>query len=203
MKEEKKSTTRKKKTPTTERSKKDPRRLANGDFDFGNEIGKETRFEEGHVPTNAFSDGNTISTKYDDIYIDYLYEYYDDGYKDIDRVFPTKGGFVSWLRKKKNIKITCTTINSWSSGEAEYAHGFCDAFKECEQMAEDLLHSGALSRKFDSGYSKLLASACFGIREKTEVKQEVEARVGGIDEKDLALIHKVEARLGNKGNGNG
>ena len=62
---EKKSTTRKKKTPTTERSKKDPRRLANGDFNFGNEIGKETRFKEGNTVHPA-PIGNDYSLKYDD-----------------------------------------------------------------------------------------------------------------------------------------
>jgi hypothetical protein len=200
---EKKSTTRKKKTPTTERSKKDPRRLANGDFDFGNEIGKETRFKEGNVPANAFGKGNTISTKYEDIYIDYLYEYYDGGYKDIGRVFPTKGGFITWLRQKKKILLSVASVDLWARGDAEYARGFYEAFLECESMAGDLLHNGALSRQFDSSYSRVLASACFGIREKTEVKQEVEARVGGIDEKDIALIHRVEARLGKMDDGNG
>lgn len=200
MKEEKKSTTRKKKTPTTERSKKDPRRLANGDFTFGNEIGKETRFEKGENTPAPI--GNDYSLKYDDSFIDLLYEYYDGGYAEIDdSVFPTQSGFPRWLRKKKGIYISQRSMALWTSGEAEYALRFAEVFKELHDESANMLHNGALSRKFDSGYSKLLASACFGIREKTEVKQEVEARVGGIDEKDLALIHKVEARLGNNGNG--
>ena len=61
----------------------------------------------------------------------------------------------------------------WTSGEAEYALRFAEVFKELHDESANMLHNGALSRKFDSGYSKLLASACFGIREKTEVKQEL------------------------------
>ncbi len=200
MKEEKKSTTRKKKTPTTERSKKDPRRLANGDFDFGNEIGKETRFKEGNTVHPA-PIGHDYSLKYDDSFIDLLYEYYDGGYADIGSVFPTKSGFPRWLRVIKGIYISQRSMALWTSGEAEYARKFAETFEELHNESADMLHSGALSKRFDPSYSKLLASACFGIREKTEVKQEVEARVGGIDEKDLALIHRVEARLGNNGNG--
>ena len=198
-----KKSTRKKKPATKERSKKDPRRLANGDFDFGNEIGKDTRFKEGDKPPRPFLPGNDMSLKYDDSFIELLYEYYDGGYADIGSVFPTKSGFPRWLRLQKGIYISQKSIDLWSSGDAEYARGFAEAFAELHNESADMLHSGALSRRFDSGYSKLLASACFGIREKTEVKQEVEARVGGIDEKDLALIQRVEARLGKSGNGNG
>lgn len=199
---EKKSTTRKKKTPTTERSKKDPRRLANGDFDFGNEIGKETRFKVGNTVHPA-PIGHDYSLKYDDSFIDLLYEYYDGGYADIGSVFPTKSGFPRWLRVIKGIYISQRSMALWTSGEAEYARKFAEVFEELHDESADMLHSGALSKRFDPSYSKLLASACFGIREKTEVKQEVEARVGGIDEKDIALIHRVEARLGKIGDGNG
>ena len=198
-----KKSTRKKKPATKERSKKDPRRLANGDFDIGNEIGKETRFNGQQKTPKPFLPGNNISLKYDDSFIALLYEYYDGGYADIGSVFPTKNGFPRWLRLQKGIYISQKSINLWSSGEAEYARGFAVAYEELHNESADMLHSGALSKRFDPGYSKLLASACFGIREKTEVKQEVEAHVGGIDEKDLALIHRVEARLGKFNNGNG
>jgi hypothetical protein len=173
MKEEKKSTTRKKKTPTTERSKKDPRRLANGDFDFGNEIGKDTRFKEGNTVHPA-PIGNDYSLKYDDSFIDLLYEYYDGGYAEIDdSVFPTQSGFPRWLRKKKGIYISQRSMALWTSGEAEYARRFAEVFKELHNESANMLHNGALSRRFDAGYSKLLASACFGMREKTEIKQEL------------------------------
>lgn len=184
MKEEKKSTTRKKKTPTTERSKKDPRRLANGDFDFGNEIGKETRFKEGHKTPKPFMPGNDMSLKYDDVFVEYLYEYYDEGYASVGYVFPVRSGFQTWLRKIKGIYISQRSIELWSSGEAEYAQRFATAYKELQSAAEALLHSGALSKRFDAGYSKLLASAIYGIREKTETDSRVTVRVELSDEID-------------------
>ena len=184
MKEEKKSTTRKKKTPTTERSKKDPRRLANGDFDFGNEVGKETRFKEGNTVHPA-PIGNDYSLKYDDSFIDLLYEYYDGGYAEIDNnVFPTKEGFPRWLRIRKGIYISQRSMALWTSGEAEYARRFAEVFKELHIESANMLHNGALSRRFDSGYSKLLASACFGMREKTETDSRVTVKVELSDEID-------------------
>lgn len=173
MKEEKKSTTRKKKTPTTERSKKDPRRLANGDFDFGNEIGKETRFDGTQKTPKPFRPGNDMSLKYDDSFIDLLYEYYDGGYADIGSVFPTKSGFPRWLRMAKGIYISQKSMDLWSSGDAEYARRFAEVFRELHNESADMLHSGALSKRFDAGYSKLLASACFGITEKQTVDNTV------------------------------
>ena len=172
MKEEKKSTTRKKKTPTTERSKKDPRRLANGDFDFGNEIGKETRFDGTQKTPKPFRPGNDMSLKYDDSFIDLLYEDYDGGYADIGSVFPTKSGFPRWLRMAKGIYISQKSMDLWSSGDAEYARRFAEVFRELHNESADMLHSGALSKRF-AGYSKLLASACFGITEKQTVDNTV------------------------------
>ncbi len=173
-----KKKSKKKKTKTKERSEKDPRRLADGQFTAGNEIGKETRFKSGHESPKQFTIGNTVPLKYDDVYIDYLYEYYDGGYSAIGSVFPTKSGFPRWLRKVKNIHISQSTIELWTRGGAEYAQRFKEAYDELHAEAEDLLHNGALSRRFDSGYSKLLASAVYGLREKTESKQEIDGDIG-------------------------
>lgn len=183
MKEEKKSTTRKKKAPTTERSKKDPRRLANGDFTFGNEIGKETRFKPGDEG-NPAPIGNDYTLKYDDIFVDLLREYYDGGYQDIGNVFPTKFGFPRWLRKVKKINISASTMSLWTSGDAKYAHRFKEAFDELHDEGQDILHNGALSRKFDAGYSKLLASAIYGISEKQMVDNTVKIVIDSSSEID-------------------
>ena len=167
-----------KKLAITERSKKDPRMLADGTFSVGNEIGKETRFKPREAPPNAFSAGNSASTKYDDKFIEYLYEFFYGGYEEIGKCFPTVGGFIYWLKIKRKISISYATIDNWKSGNVDYALGFSEAFKECEEYRRDILMNGGLSRKFDASFSRFLASSMYGMRDKTEVKQEVSGDVG-------------------------
>ena len=163
---------------TKERSEKDPRRLADGTFAKGNEIGKETRFKPNEPPPNAFAEGNTASTKYSEKFIEYLYEYFYGGYEEIGKCFPTVGGFIYWLKTKRKISISYATIDNWKSGRVEFALGFSEAFKECEEYRRDILMNGGLSRKFDASFSRFLASSLYDMREKTESKQEVEGGIG-------------------------
>jgi hypothetical protein len=169
---------KKKRAKTKERSEKDPRRLADGTFAKGNEIGKETRFKPNEPPANAFCEGNTVATKYDDKFITYLYEYFYGGYEDIGKCFPTVGGFIYWLKTKRKISISYATIDNWKSGNVEFARGFSEAFKECEEYRRDILMNGGLSRRFDASFSRFLASSMYDMREKTESKQEIDGGIG-------------------------
>ena len=56
------------------------------------------------------------------------------------------------------------------------------------------MESGALSGKLDTNMAKFVLTNDYGKQDK----QVVDTNITGIDEKDLALIRKVEARLGGK-----
>ena len=53
------------------------------------------------------------------------------------------------------------------------------------------MESGALSGKLDANMAKFVLTNDYGKQDK----QVIDTRVAGIDEKDLALIQRVEARL--------
>jgi hypothetical protein len=164
MKEEKKSTTRKKKTPTTERSKKDPRRLANGNFAPKNTIGEETRFDEFRGPENSpFVPGNTLSTKYKDEYADLLIRYYNDP----EEMYPTLEGFAML------VGVHIRSIEEWASGRAEYALRFSQNYAHARAIQRKRLIEGGLSRRFDPSFARFLASAVHGMSEKQTVDNTV------------------------------
>ena len=161
--EDKKRATKKK---TKERSEKDPRRLANGNFAEGNEIGAETRFQKGKQNGTPFVKGNTLARKYKAEYADMLLEYY----RREDVAFPTLEGFVEWVRTRTGVAISYEAALAWANTETSYAQRFKDIYTQAKAIQRDKLILGGLTKKFDPTFARFLASSLHDMKEKSEQK---------------------------------
>ena len=132
------------------------KRDSNGRFIKGNTIGEDTRFKFKH----------TFSRKYKDEYCDKMYEYFTDP---INRptVYPTFGGFAL------SIGVLPRTLYNW----CEQYPQFAEVFDACKEMQVENLVDGGLRKVYDPTFSRFIASAMHGMREKTEHKVEGEHEV--------------------------
>lgn len=175
-----------------------------------NEAVDEAR-ETGRNPDGTFAKGNVFSEKYDDSYADELLVYFG---KPITRVeykktyfkdgtiasefpieftddFPTMGMFA------RRIGVSVSALKAWAgiTEDGKYKHDrFASAYACVKEWAAGMMESGALSGKLDTNMAKFVLTNDYGKQDK----QVVDTNITGIDEKDLALIRKVEARLGGK-----
>lgn len=74
--------------------------------------------------------------------------------------FPTIPGFANSIGTHKQV------LYRWADEHEE----FSDSFRRAIDIAESRLTLGALTRKYDSGFSKLLMSNYHGVTEKQELK---------------------------------
>ena len=159
-------------------------------------------------PDGTFAKGNDFAEKYDDSYADKLIEffsqpltrteykrsYYQNGQiKDeypveITTDCPTMGMFA------RSIGVSVSALKSWAgiTEGGKYKHDrFASAYARVKEWAGGMMESGALSGKLDANMAKFVLTNDYGKQDK----QVIDTRVTGIDEKDLALIQRVEARL--------
>lgn len=167
-------------------------------------------------PDGTFAKGNDFAEKYDESFADQLIEffsqpltrteykrsYYQNGQvKDefpveITVDFPTMGLFA------RSINVSVSALKAWAgiTEGGKYRHDrFASAYARVKEWAGGMMESGALSGKLDANMAKFVLTNDYGKQDK----QVIDTRVSGVDEKDLALIRKVEARLaGQKKDGN-
>lgn len=174
-----------------------------------NEAVDEAR-DTGRNPDGTFAKGNVFSEKYDDSYADELIEFFSKPltrieYKktyfkgelssetpiEITNDFPTMGMFA------RRIGVSVSALKAWAgiTEDGKYKHDrFASAYACVKEWAAGMMESGALSGKLDTNMAKFVLTNDYGKQDK----QVVDTNITGIDEKDLALIRKVEARLGGK-----
>ena len=167
-------------------------------------------------PDGTFAKGNDFAEKYDESFADQLIEffsqpltrteykrsYYQNGQvKDefpveITVEFPTMGLIA------RSINVSVSALKAWAgiTEGGKYRHDrFASAYARVKEWAGGMMESGALSGKLDANMAKFVLTNDYGKQDK----QVIDTRVSGVDEKDLALIRKVEARLaGQKKDGN-
>jgi len=166
-------------------------------------------------PDGTFAKGNDFAEKYRDEYADKLIEFFsqplsrveykrtynkDGGVKsevpiEFKADFPTMGMFA------RSIGVSVSALKAWAgiTEDGRYTHArFASAYTRVKEWAGGMIESGALSGKLDANMAKFVLTNDYGKQDK----QVIDTRVTGIDEKDLALIQRVEARLaGQKKNG--
>ena len=177
MKKSKKNTEKNKKKISKERSEKDPRRLANGNFAPGNTVGEGTRFAAGEKHGTPFQKGNTLAKKYKDEYADLLLEYF----RREDITFPTLEGFVEWVRTRTGEAINYSTAEAWARGDENYADAqrFQEVYAQAKAIQRDKLIFGGLTKLFDPSFARFLASSMHDMREKTEQKVDADLKGEG------------------------
>lgn len=121
-------------------------RKENGQFQKGNEIGKETRFKSG----NAY----VIKSKYKDEYCDAMLAYF----MNEEIVFPTFEDFAS------SIGVLAETLKNW----CEYHPRFRDTHARCTEIQKHRLLVGGLTERFNAQIVKFLAINNHGMKEKIE-----------------------------------
>ncbi len=159
-------------------------------------------------PDGTFAKGNDFSEKYEERYADMLIEffskpitrteykrsYYQNGQVkeecpvEFNNDFPTMGMFA------QSIGVSVSALKMWAgvTEDGKYKHDrFASAYARVKEWAGGMIESGALSGKLDSNMAKFVLTNDYGKQDK----QVIDTRVTGIDEKDLALIQRVEARL--------
>ena len=161
----------------------------------------------GRNPDGTFAPGNDCAEKYDDKYADMLLEFfskplsrveYKRTYKDGELAsetpiefindFPTMGMFA------RSIGVSVSALKAWAgiTEDGKYRHSrFASAYARVKEWAGGMIESGALSGKVDANMAKFVLTNDYGKQDK----QVIDTHVNGIDEKDLALLKRVEARL--------
>ena len=162
---------------------------------------------KGRNPDGTFAPGNDCAEKYDDKYADMLLEFfskplsrveYKRTYKDGELAsetpiefindFPTMGMFA------RSIGVSVSALKAWAgiTEDGKYRHSrFASAYARVKEWAGGMIESGALSGKVDANMAKFVLTNDYGKQDK----QVIDTHVNGIDEKDLALLKRVEARL--------
>ncbi len=161
----------------------------------------------GRNPDGTFAPGNDCAEKYDDKYADMLLDFFS---KPLSRVeykrtykageiasetpiefindFPTMGMFA------RSIGVSVSALKAWAgiTEDGKYRHArFASAYARVKEWAGGMIESGALSGKVDANMAKFVLTNDYGKQDK----QIIDTHVNGIDEKDLALLQRVEARL--------
>ncbi len=170
--------------------------------------GKKKNVTQKRNPDGTFAPGHNFSEKYKDEYAEALIEffsqpltrmeykrsYYQNGQVkeeypvEITADFPTMGMFA------RSIGVSVSALKAWAgiTEDGRYKHSqFASAYARVKEWAGGMMESGALTGKLDANMAKFVLTNDYGKQDK----QVVDTRITGIDEKDLALIEKVEARL--------
>lgn len=121
-------------------------RKENGQFQKGNDIGKETRFKNG----NTYG----IKPKYKDEYCEKMLAYF----KNESVVFPTFEEFAG------EIGVLAKTLKYW----AEKHPRFGDIHARCTEIQKHKLLVGGLTERFSSQIVKFIAINNHGMKEKVE-----------------------------------
>ena len=178
QKETKKTTTKKKSTTK--------KRNSDGTFAKGHDFSEKYKDEYAEALIEFFSQPLTRTeykrtyNKNGDIESEYPVEFTND--------FPTMGMFA------RSINVSVSALKAWAGitegGKYKHDH-FASAYARVKEWAGGMMESGALSGKLDANMAKFVLTNDYGKQDK----QVIDTRVTGIDEKDLALIQRVEARL--------
>ncbi len=159
-------------------------------------------------PDGTFAKGNDFSEKYDESYADKLTEFFNQPltrieYKrtynkngDLESEYPVEfvNDFPTMGMFARSIGVSVSALKAWAgiTENGKYKHDrFAFAYARVKGWAGDMIESGALSGKLDANMAKFVLTNDYGKQDK----QVIDTRVTGLDEKDLALIQRVEARL--------
>ena len=160
-------------------------------------------------PDGTFAKGNDFAEKYDESYADklikffsqpltrteYKRSYYQDGKLKEESPIEITGDFPTMGMFARSINVSVSSLKAWAgiTEDGKYKHDrFASAYARVKEWAGGMMESGALSGKLDANMAKFVLTNDYGKQDK----QVIDTRVTGIDEKDLALIQRVEARLG-------
>ena len=164
--------------------------------------------QKGRNPDGTFAVGNVFSAKYDDKYADMLIEFFS---KPMERIeysekynsdgicvaktpieftndFPTMGMFA------RSIGVSLSTVRDWAGvhNDGKFVQPrFAIAYACVLEWAGEMIESGALSGKLDSNMAKFVLTNNYGKQEKHVIDNNIK----GLDDKDMELIRRVEARL--------
>lgn len=117
-------------------------------FYKGNEIGKETRFTEGH----------DLSQKYKEEYCQEMLNY-----------FHTYAGYPTFELFADSIGVIDETLRNW----CESYPNFATAYARCKNIQKGKLVDGALVEKYNSNFAKFVAVNCHGMKERSETDSNV------------------------------
>lgn len=170
---------------------------------------------EGRNPDGTFAAGNEFAEKYKDEYADMLLEFFSKPISKIEykknyfkgelssetpiefiEDFPTMGMFA------RSIRVSVSTLKAWAgvTFDGKFKQDrFASAYACVKEWAGGMIESGALSGKLDANMAKFVLTNDYGKQDK----QVIDTHVTGIDEKDLALIQRVEERLKSRGTNDG
>ena len=111
-------------------------------FKKGNEIGKETRFEN----------GNDLSLKYKSEYGQLMLDY-----------FRNFEGYPTFELFADSINTTDMTLRNW----CETYPDFAPIYAQCKEIQRGRLISGTMSNQYNANFAKFVAINCHGMSEKT------------------------------------
>ena len=154
-------------------------------------------------PDGTFAKGNDFSEKYKPKYAQDLIDFFNKPLMrqeerktakggtvlvSVPNEFPTMGLFA------RSIGVSVSALQAWAglTHGGKYKHNqFAAAYVCVKGWAEGMIESGALIGVLDSNMAKFVLTNDYGKKEAPLV----ENNVTGIDEADLEMIRRVEARL--------
>lgn len=183
-----------------------------GRFKKGNPIGMATRFQKGNTGINKYND------LYKDEYADMLLEYFKE--PKIEIIYEEEYNKDGTLKKKTpkmilppkfptlemfavNIGVTSRTLREWAyvdeNGDSKHPL-FSSAYAQARERQFAIAKENAISKQYDSNFSKFILVNEFGMRDKQEVDTNVSGKLETpVDDKTLALIERVEKRMNEEG----
>ena len=155
-----------------------------------------------------FTKGNSFSEKYEEKYADELLEFFKQPITKVEyrREFDKNGNLIAETPVEImgdfptmgmfaiKIGVSVTTLKSWagiSDGGQFMKPRFAKAYQMAKEWAGGMIESGALSGKLNANMAKFVLTNDYGKRDS----QDINVHSPDMDEKDLALIKRVEARL--------
>lgn len=182
--------------PTTPKSVT-PKKSSKGQFEKGNKVGEQTRFDK----------ENAAANKYKDEYCDMLIEFFN---KPATRIEYKKNYVKGELSSETpivvpaeyptfelfaaSIGVTTKTLLNWCDKHPRFSYYYARA----KEIQLGTLTSCAVMGLYNPLYAKFEAVNNHGQKDKTEVDTNVTGDVIHYDDKDLALIRRVEERLNGK-----
>ncbi len=172
-----------------------------GQFKKGNEVGKKTRFEKDNKAASKYK------PEYCEMLIDYFnqpstkVEYKETYYKGelnsrTPIVMPAEYPTFELFAAKLGVSVR--TLKNWCEEDPRFA----DCYARAKEIQYGKLTSLAVMGIYNPVYAKFEAVNNHDKQDKSEVEQKVSGNIGGIDDKTLKLIERVEKRLnGNKKDG--
>ena len=185
-------------TKTTTPKSTMPKKSNKGQFAKGNTVGEQTRFEK----------ENAAANKYKDEYCDMLIEFFN---KPATRIEYKKNYVKGELSSETpivlpaeyptfelfaaSISVTTKTLQNWCEKHPRFSYYYARA----KEIQLGTLTSCAVMGLYNPLYAKFEAVNNHGQKDKTEVDTNVSGSVNTVyDDKDLALIRRVEERLNGK-----